>query len=134
MFDVYLPIIALVPAAAYFDANDVSPNTAAIISSLVFVAAFLGRPVGAFVFGQSADKVGRCKVTLISITGFGATPLAIAALPGHRPWGIAALTLLMVRRFVDGMFLGGEYTGARVRALEESPRRRRGLDGARTMT
>jgi hypothetical protein len=40
----------------------------------------------------------------------------------------------MVRRFVDGMFLGGEYTGARVRALEESPRRRRGLDGARTMT
>ncbi|WP_020501411.1 MFS transporter [Sciscionella marina] len=134
MFDVYLPIIALVPAAAYFDASDVSPATAAITSSLVFVAAFLGRPVGAFVFGHWADKVGRRKVALISIVGFGTTTLAIAALPGYRTWGVAALSLLIVLRFVDGVFLGGEYTGASVLALEASPPRRRGLHGASIMS
>jgi MFS family permease len=60
--------------------------------------------------------------------------LAISALPGYRTWGIAAVVLLIVLRFVDGIFLGGEYTSATVLALENAPRRKRGLYGAFIMT
>src|SRR5690606_11758667 len=40
------------------------------------------------------------------------------------------MTLLLVLRFVEGIFLGGEYTAATPMALEYAPPHRRGLIGA----
>ncbi len=42
MFDVYLPIVALAPAAEYFQAKGVSASTASLLSAMVFVAALIG--------------------------------------------------------------------------------------------
>lgn len=134
MYDIYLPIVALAPANAYFEANDVAPATSSLISASIFAATLLGRPVGALLFGRLADTVGRRRTAIIAVSGFGAVTLAIAALPGYRTWGIAAVVLLIVLRFVDGIFLGGEYTSATVLALESAPRRKRGLHGAFIMT
>jgi MFS family permease len=43
--------------------------------------------------------------------------------------GVAAITLLLVLRFVDGIFLGGEYTAATPMAIEYAKVNRRGLVG-----
>jgi MFS family permease len=134
MFDVYLPVIALAPAAAYFQATDVSVSSAAIISGMIFASTLLGRPVGAFIFGHLGDKIGRRRTAIIAVTGFGIITLAIAALPGYQTLGIAAVVLLISLRFIDGVFLGGEYTAASPLALEYSPKRKRGLVGSLIMT
>jgi MFS family permease len=134
MFDIYLPVIALAPAAAYFEASDVSPSTSAILSGMIFAATLIGRPIGAIVFGHFGDRVGRRKTTIVAVTGFGITTLLIALLPGYETWGVPAVAVLILLRFVDGIFLGGEYTSATPLALEYSPKRRRGLFGALIMT
>jgi MFS family permease len=134
MFDIYLPVVALAPAAAYFRASDVSAGTAAIISGMIFAATLIGRPVGAFVFGHLGDRIGRRRTAMTAVTGFGVTTLVIALLPGYQSFGLAAVVALIVLRFVDGIFLGGEYTSATPLALEYSPKHKRGLFGAFIMT
>lgn len=134
MFDVYLPIIALAPAAAYFEATGVSASTSAILSAMVFVATLIGRPIGAAIFGHYGDKIGRRKTAIVSVAGFGVVTLAIACLPGYHQIGITAVIALIALRLLDGIFLGGEYTAASPLAMEYSPHHKRGYYGGLIMT
>jgi MFS family permease len=129
MFDVYLPVVALTPAMAYFLPNSVSPGSKAVITSLIFVATLLGRPLGSLVFGRLADRVGRRRVTIVSVAGCGICTLLIAILPGYHTLGLLGVVLLIVLRLADGVFLGGEYTGATPLAMEAAPNGRRGWYG-----
>ncbi|NLU71233.1 MHS family MFS transporter [Streptomyces sp. HNM0575] len=126
-FDIYLPIVVLAPATVYFQSVNLSASTTAMLSSLVFASTLIGRPLGAVIFGHFADTVGRKRTTLVAVGGFGATTLAIACLPGHETIGTWSVGLLIALRFVDGIFLGGEYTTAVPLAMEWSPRHKRGL-------
>jgi len=129
MFDVYLPVVALAPATNYFLPAAVSSGDRAIITSLIFIATLLGRPLGALIFGRLADKVGRRRVTLRAVAGCGVCTALIAALPGYAQAGLLGVVLLVVLRLVDGVFLGGEYTGATPLAMEAVPAGRRGWYG-----
>ncbi|GAA4884781.1 MFS transporter [Actinomycetospora straminea] len=130
MFDIYLPTVILTPALIYFQpAGRLDPGLAAIFTSLVFVTTLVGRPIGAAVFGALADRVGRRRSTIISVTGFGVITLLIALVPGYSTLGIASYWLLIVLRFLDGICLGGGYTGALPLAMEYSTKSRRGLLG-----
>lgn len=133
-FDIYLPLVALGPAITYFIPNNLDVETAALLASWVFVATLIGRPLGSFVFGSLADRIGRRKSTLIAVAGFGVATLVMAVLPGYATWGLGGVVALTVLRFVGGVFLGGEYSGANVLAMEESPRERRGVNGAVVQT
>lgn len=126
-FDIYLPIVVLAPATAYFESASLSPATTALLSSLVFVSTLIGRPLGAVIFGHFADTVGRKLTTLIAVGGFGVVTFLIACLPGHEAIGMWSIGLLIALRFVDGIFIGGEYTTAVPLAMEWSPRHKRGL-------
>lgn len=126
MFDVYLPVVALAPAMAYFQPETLSPALQSTLFYVVFALSLVGRPVGAALFGHYSDKVGRRKVTIISIAGFAAVTLLIGLLPGYRTWGLASVGILIFLRFVDGVFLGGEYTGANPLAMEYAPKGKRG--------
>jgi len=129
MYDVYLPTVTLVPAMIYFIPSGMPQSQKAVASALVFVATLLGRPVGSMIFGYFADKVGRRRVTLWSVTGCAVSTALIAALPGYADIGIASTVLLIALRLVDGIFMGGEYTGATPLAMEASPNGRRGWYG-----
>ncbi|EPD69552.1 MFS transporter [Streptomyces sp. HGB0020] len=126
-YDIYLPIVVVAPAVIYFQAADLSASTTALLSSLVFASTLVGRPLGAVIFGHFADTVGRKRTTLVAVGGFGVTTLLIACLPGHETIGTWSIGLLIALRFVDGIFLGGEYTTAVPLAMEWSPRHKRGL-------
>ena len=127
MFDVFLPVIALGPAMAYFQPATLSPALAATFYYAVFALSLIGRPVGAAFFGHYADRIGRRKVTIVSVGGFAVVTLLIGLLPGYAAWGLGSLGVLILLRFVDGLFLGGEYTGANPLAMEYAPKDRRGL-------
>lgn len=134
MFDVYLPIVALAPAAAYFQVKGVSASTQSLLVALVFVAALIGRPIGAALFGHFGDKIGRRRTAIVAVGGFGVVSLLIALMPGYQQIGITSVVILILLRLVDGIFLGGEYTGAAPLAMEYSPRAKRGLYGGLIMT
>jgi len=129
MFDVYLPIVALGPASVYFEPPQLSPLASSILSAMVFIAALVGRPLGALIFGSYSDRLGRKRAAQIAVAGFGAVTLLIGLLPGYEQWGLAAVVILIALRLVDGIFLGGEYTGATTLAMEACAKPCRGLVG-----
>jgi MFS family permease len=129
MFDIYLPVVVLSPVMFLFQPPNLSGGAQAILASLVFITTLLGRPVGALLFGIIADRLGRRTASIYSVSGFGAVTLLIALLPGYDGIGVASYWLLVVLRFVDGIFLGGGYTGAMPLAIEYSKKEERGFVG-----
>ena len=128
-FDIYLPVLALAPVTRYFQPPGLSSTATTTIYFFIFAATLLGRPCGAVVFGHWADRIGRRRMTMISIVGFGAFTFLIACLPGYATIGMASLALLILFRFVGGVFMGGEYTSNNTLALEMVPKERRGFVG-----
>ena len=133
MFDVWLPVIVLGPAIGYFAPKSVGPATLALFISMVFIVTLVARPLGALIFGNIADRFGRKRIAMVSVGGFGLTTLLIGCLPGYATWGFGALIILVILRFVDGLFLAGEYTSASPLAMEYCPKERRGFYGALIM-
>lgn len=127
MFDIYLPVVVLAPAMVYFEPDSLSPVLKSTLYYIVFALSLVGRPAGSAIFGHLSDKIGRRKVTVISMAGFAVVTLLIGLLPGYEQWGPASMALLVAMRFVDGVFLGGEYTGANPLAMEYAPKEQRGL-------
>ena len=128
-FDIYLPVLALAPVISYFEPKGLSSAASTTVYFFTFAATLFGRPCGAVIFGHFADRIGRRRTTMVSIAGFGALTFLIACLPGYASIGAWALVLLIVLRFVDGVFMGGEYTSNNTLALEVVPKERRGFVG-----
>ncbi|WP_051476554.1 MFS transporter [Arthrobacter sp. Br18] len=122
-FDIFLPVVALAPAAAHL----FGPENLAGNAGLIFVATLLGRPLGAAIFGPIADRIGRAATTQVALIGIAVTTLLIALVPGHTVLGSGTLLTIVALRFVGGVFLGGEYTSAIPLAMEWSEPKRRGL-------
>jgi predicted MFS family arabinose efflux permease len=129
MFDIYLPVVVLSPVLFFFQPPHLSGGMEAILASLVFITTLIGRPVGALLFGMVADRTGRRKASIYSVTGFGVVTLLIALLPGYETLGVGSYWLLVLLRFIDGIFLGGGYTGAMPLAIEYSKKSQRGFVG-----
>jgi MFS family permease len=128
-YSIFIASTVLLPALIYFQ-GDMSTETKSIFAGMTLAVTLLGRPLGGLIFGHFADRLGRRRIGAITIYGFGAISLLIACLPGAEQIGaVQATTLLLALRFVEGIFLGGEYTAATPMALEYSPPGRRGLIG-----
>ena len=128
-FDIYLPALVLAPVMGYFEPQGLSATATTTIYYFTVVATLLGRPCGAVIFGHWADKIGRRRTTMISIAGFGTFTLLIAFIPSSATIGLWSLCLLILIRFLGGIFMGGEYTSNNTLALEMVPKDRRGFVG-----
>jgi len=130
MYDVYLPVIALAPAIAYFSATGSSSIEMATLTAAIFAASLVGRPLGAIICGSMGDRIGRRHTTIIVSAGFVICTGLIALLPSYGAIGALSPILLVLLRLLDGVFLGGEYTAANPLAMEYAPRERRGVYGS----
>jgi MHS family alpha-ketoglutarate permease-like MFS transporter len=74
-----------------------------------FAVGFIMRPVGAFVLGRYADRYGRKPALTLSVTLMCLGSLIIAVAPGYDVLGIAAPTILVLARLLQGFSVGGEY-------------------------
>lgn len=92
-----------------------------------FALAYLLRPLGAIVFGQIGDRLGRRAMMLLSMALVTVAMLATALLPTYSEIGAAAGWLLLLLRCVIGFSVGGEYTGVVAYLLEGAHRDKRGF-------
>ena len=117
--------LAPILGTAFFPADD---QVASLLAAFgVFAIGYIARPLGGVIFGHLGDKIGRKPSLILSIMCMGAATLAIGVLPAHAQIGTAAAFLLVVLRILQGISVGGEYTGSIVFLGEHAPPEKRGL-------
>lgn len=89
-----------------------SPTLGLVFSFLTFGAGFPARVLGAFIFGHFGDRTSRKYSFLINILIAGLATFVTGVLPGYASIGLAAPTILVLLRIVQGIGLGGEFGGA----------------------
>lgn len=95
----------------------------------VFAAGYLMRPIGGLLFGYVGDVYGRRTTLVLSTVAMAVPTFAIGLLPTAAQIGSVAAVLLVVLRLIQGLSIGGEYTGSVVYLVERARADRRGLFG-----
>ena len=115
-FLLYGTVSALVFGPLFFPKSD--PLMGVLESFGIFFIGFVGRPIGAAIFGHWGDRIGR-KATLIAtllITGI--ATVAVGLVPGYNSIGIWGAVLLTIIRLIQGIGVGGEWGGSVLLAME----------------
>ena len=118
-------------AFAIYFSNSFFPDsdlTAQLLNTAgIFAVGFLMRPVGGWLFGSIADKVGRKKAMTLSVLLMSFGSLLIALTPTYETIGVLAPILLLVARLVQGLSVGGEYGVSATYLSEMATEERRGF-------
>jgi MFS family permease len=105
----------------------VNETTGFMFALLTWAAGFAVRPLGALVFGQLGDLVGRKRTFLVTIVIMGTATALVGILPTYASVGLVAPISLVVLRMLQGLAVGGEYGGAAVYVAEHAPPGKRGF-------
>jgi MHS family proline/betaine transporter-like MFS transporter len=79
-----------------------------------FALGFLARPAGALIFGYIGDKYSRKKAMSFSIILIGLPTLVMGIIPTYQTIGIFAPIILLLARLLQGLSVGGQFTGAAI--------------------
>src|SRR5690349_20612464 len=127
-FFLYNTAAALVFPHLFFPA---SSTYAGVMQS--FATCFVGfaaRPIGAAIFGHWGDRIGRKSTLIITLLVMGVASAVIGILPGTASIGVAAPLLLVTLRVLQGIAVGGEWSGSVLLTMEWGDQQRRGLLGS----
>jgi MHS family proline/betaine transporter-like MFS transporter len=115
----------------FFPSSD--PDAAFLAALGVFAVGFVMRPIGGVMFGYIGDKFGRKASIIVSILLMSIPTAAIGFLPTYTHIGIWAPILLTIIRLLQGLALGGGFSGCMTFIVEHSPDDKRGLLGSASM-
>lgn len=122
-FFLFSAAAALIFNIHYF--TNENATAAAMASFATFGVGLVARPLGGMFFGAMGDKIGRRKTLMVTIVGIGLITGLIGLLPDYSAIGIAAPILLVLLRIFQGLFVGGEWSGAMTIVVENAPLKRR---------
>jgi len=100
----------------YFPNEEPLTGTLAALGTL-FVG-FVGRPIGALIFGHYGDRIGRKATLIATILCMGIATFLIAFVPTYQTIGIWGAVILTVLRMVQGIGVGGEWGGSVLMSME----------------
>ncbi|ROR15011.1 MFS transporter [Erwinia sp. JUb26] len=109
-------------AHAFFPTED--PSVSLLLTFGSFGVSFLIRPLGAIVLGDYADRVGRKKALLLSITLMMVGGLMITVMPTYSSIGVIAPIMILLARLIQGFSAGGEFGSSTAFLVEHFPERR----------
>lgn len=109
----------------FFPSDD--PTLSLMAAFGVFAVGFFMRPLGAVFFGYIGDRMGRAHSLLWSVVVMAVPTFVMGLLPTYHDVGIIASILMLLCRILQGLAVGGEYTGSIVFLAERSPPAKRGL-------
>ena len=127
-FFLYNTAAALVFPHLFFPAS--TPYAGAMASFATYAVGFVARPLGAAIFGHWGDRIGRKSTLIVTLLVMGTSSAIVGMLPGTAAIGPAAPLLLVVLRLVQGIAIGGEWSGSVLIAMEWGDQRKRGLLGS----
>lgn len=93
----------------------------------VFALGYFIRPLGGMLFGHFADRFGRKKTFLVSLTMMAIATFTIGCLPIYAEIGLLAPILLISCRLFQGLAFGAELPGAATFLIEHVNKSDRGL-------
>ncbi len=124
-FFLYNTAAALVFPHLFFPAS--TPYAGAMASFATYAVGFVARPLGAAIFGHWGDRIGRKATLIVTLLVMGISSAVVGILPGTAAIGAAAPLILVALRLVQGLAIGGEWSGSVLIAMEWGDQRKRGL-------
>jgi len=115
-------------AALFFPSDHPSVSLISVFG--VFAVGFLARPLGALLFGYWGDTLGRRKALAWSVLFMAIPTCLVGLLPTYEAIGAIAPIALTLCRFLQGLSVGGEFTGSATFLVEHAPTSRRGYIGS----
>ena len=127
-FFLYNTAAALVFPHLFFPAS--SAYAGAMQSFATYAVGFAARPVGAAIFGHWGDRIGRKATLIVTLLIMGISSALVGVLPKTATIGLAAPLLLVALRLIQGLAIGGEWSGSVLITMEWGDQRKRGLLGS----
>jgi metabolite-proton symporter len=115
-FFIYGTAAALVFGKLYFPNSD--PLSATLLAFGTYFIGFIGRPIGAAIFGHYGDRIGRKATLIATLLCMGLGTFFIAFVPTYASIGIWGAVLLTVLRMIQGIGVGGEWGGSVLMSME----------------
>jgi len=124
-FFLYGVAAAAVFPQKFFPGSD--PFIATMLSFTTFFVGFVARPVGAAIFGHFGDRVGRKTLLVFTMIVMGVATMAVGLTPGYDVIGVWGAVLLTIGRILQGLAIGGQWSGSVLMAAEWTDPARRGF-------
>src|SRR6201997_5082291 len=115
-FLLYGQVTGLVFGKLFFPQSD--PLVGVLQAFAVFFIGFVGRPIGAAIFGHWGDRIGRKATLIATLLVTGIATMAVGLVPTYESIGIWGAVLLVVIRLIQGIGVGGEWGGSVLLAME----------------
>jgi metabolite-proton symporter len=117
-FFLYGTAAGLIFGKLYFPNED--PLTATLAAFGTYFIGFIGRPIGAAIFGHYGDRIGRKGTLIATLLCMGIATFLIAFVPSYAEIGIWGAVILTILRMIQGIGVGGEWGGSVLLAMEWS--------------
>jgi len=117
-FFLYGTAAGLVFGKLYFPNQD--PLSATLLAFGTYFIGFVGRPIGAAIFGHYGDRIGRKATLIATLLCMGLATFAIAFVPTYDSIGIWGAIILTALRMLQGIGVGGEWGGSVLLSMEWS--------------
>src|SRR5579872_338312 len=125
-FFIYGTAAGLIFGKLYFPNED--PLTATLAAFGTYFIGFVGRPIGAAIFGHYGDRIGRKATLIATLLCMGIATFLIAFVPTYESIGIWGAVILTILRMIQGIGVGGEWGGSVLLSMEWARRHgQRGL-------
>ena len=115
-FLLYGQVTALVFGQLFFPKSD--PLVGVLEAFGVFFIGFVGRPIGAAIFGHWGDRIGRKATLIATLLVSGLATVAVGLDPTYASFGVWGAVLLTIIRLIQGIGVGGEWGGSVLMAME----------------
>jgi MFS family permease len=115
-FFLYGTAAGLVFGKLYFPNHDALTGT--LLAFGTYFIGFVGRPIGAAIFGHYGDRIGRKATLIATLLCMGLATFAIAFVPTYSSIGIWGAVILTALRAVQGIGVGGEWGGSVLMSME----------------
>ena len=117
-FFLYGTAAGLIFGKLYFPNSE--PLTATLAAFGTYFVGFVGRPIGAAIFGHYGDRIGRKATLIATLLCMGIATFLIAFVPTYETIGIWGAVILTILRMIQGIGVGGEWGGSVLLAMEWS--------------
>ena len=115
-FLLYSVVTPLVFGKLFFPKSE--PLIGVLEAFAIYFVGFVGRPIGAFIFGHFGDRMGRKAALIATLLITGLATFAVGFVPGYDSIGIWGAVILTVIRMIQGIGVGGEWGGSVLFSME----------------